>query len=228
MRILALTLFLTLVSPAMAAKKGTAKKADPLKEVEAVLASYRKAPAIKAKVKKTVIQETMGTEVKSEGEFFFSKGKLRLDFTEPEKTTLVYDGKYVWFESRLDDTNVQVTRMKTNDLKRSRSVLTALFEKKDILRGFKLLKTEGDKARKVYTFEPKAKKDQDEVKTLEIVIVSKGTAGKDSAKKDLDRISYQDNIENTVVFEFVDLTRGKVPAAKFSYKPPKKAEVTIL
>lgn len=218
MRILALTLLLTLVSPALAAKKKTAKKAEPLKEVEAVLASYRKASAIKAKVKKTVIQETMGTEVKSEGEFFFSKGKLRLDFTEPEKTTLVYDGKYVWFESRLDDQNVQVTKMKTNDLKRSRSVLTALFEKKDILRGFKLLKSEGDQERKTYTFEPKAKKDQDEVKTLEIVI----------AKKNLEKISYKDNIENTVVFEFVDLTRGKVPAAKFSYKPPKKAEVTVL
>jgi outer membrane lipoprotein-sorting protein len=216
MRILALTLLLTLVSPAMAAKKKAAKKADPLKEVEAVLASYRKASAIKAKVKKTVTQETMGTEMKSEGEFFFSKGKLRLDFTE--KTTLVYDGKFVWFESRLDDENVQVTKMKTNDLKRSRSVLTALFEKKDILRGFKLLKAEGDSERKTFTFEPKAKKDQDEVKSLEIVI----------AKKDLEKIAYKDNIENTVVFEFLDLTRGKVPATKFSYKPPKKAEVTVL
>ncbi len=216
MRILSFLFLLTLVSPADAAK--AKKKADPVKEVEAVLAQYRKAPAIKAKVKKTVTQETMGTETKSDGEFFFSKGKLRLEFSEPEKTTLVYDGKFVWFETRLDDENVQVTKMKKNDLMRSRSVLTALFEKKDILRGFKLIKSEGDADRRVLTFEPKAKKDKDEVRSLEIVI----------AKKELEKIAYKDNIENTVAFEFMELTRGKVPKTKFSYKPPKKAEVTVL
>lgn len=183
-----------------------------------MLAAYRKAPAVKAKVKKTVTQETMGTEMKSDGDFYFSKGKLRLDFTEPEHTTLVYDGKFVWFETRLDEETVQVMKMKTNDLKRSRSVLTALFEKKDILRGFKLLKSEGDGERKTFTFEPKSKKDKDEVRLLEIVI----------AKKELAKVLYKDNIENTVAFEFSELTRGKVPATKFSYKPPKKAEVTVL
>lgn len=216
MRTLVLTLLFLAFAPHAEAK--AKKKADPLKEVESVLAQYRKAAAVKAKVKKTVTQETMGTEMKSEGEFFFSKGKLRLDFTEPEHTTLVYDGKYVWFETRLDDENVQVMKMKTNDLKKSRSVLTALFEKKDILRGFKLLKSEGDETRKTYSFEPKSKKDQTEVKFLEIVI----------AKKELEKILYKDNIENTVAFEFTNLTRGKVPATKFSYKPPKKAEVTVL
>src|SRR4051794_6353149 len=81
-----------------AAVKSEAAK-NPAKEVDGVLASYRAAKAIKAKVKKTVVQEVMGTSMKSEGSFFFSKGKLRLEMREPERTTLVYDGKHVWFES---------------------------------------------------------------------------------------------------------------------------------
>ena len=121
--------FIFAVSAAPAFAKATAAKKKPVlaaKDVESVLAAYRKAPAIQAKVKKTVVQETMGTENTSTGEFFFSKGKLRLDFTEPDKTSLVYDGKFVWLESRLDDQNIQVTKMRTNELKRSKSVLTAL------------------------------------------------------------------------------------------------------
>ena len=191
---------------------------DSAKEIESVMAKYRKAPAVKAKVKKTVVQETMGMETKSEGTFYFSKGKLRLEFSEPEKTTLVYDGKFVWLETQLDEKTVQVTKMHSNELKRSKSVLTALFEKKNILRAFKLLHAKGDKTAKTYTFEPKKDKDKNEVLKLEIAL----------AKKDLQKISYKDQLENTVTFEFSELTRDKVPASKFSYKPPKNAEVTVI
>jgi outer membrane lipoprotein-sorting protein len=186
------------------------------KDVDTVLAKYRKAQAIQAKVRKTVVQETMGMETTSTGDFYFSKGKLRLDFTEPEKTSLVYDGKFVWLESRLDDQNIQVTKMRTNELKRSKSVLTALFEKKDILRNFKLVKSASTEGKKSYFFEPKKKKADDEIQLLQIVIKN----------KELERISYKDQLENTVSFDFTELKKGKVPAAKFSYKVPKNAQVT--
>lgn len=186
------------------------------KDVDTVLAKYRKAQAIQAKVKKTVVQETMGTENTSTGDFYFSKGKLRLDFTEPEKTSLVYDGKFVWLESRLDDQNIQVTKMRTNELKKSKSVLTALFEKKDILRNFKLVKSATTDGAKNFFFEPKKKKADDEIQMLQIVLKN----------KELERISYKDQLENTVSFDFTELKKGKVPATKFSYKIPKNAQVT--
>lgn len=204
-------------SPAFA-KAPAKKKAAVLsaKDVDGVLSKYRKAPAIQAKVKKTVVQETMGMENTSTGDFYFSKGKLRLDFTFPEKTTLVYDGKFVWLESRLDDSNIQVTKMRTNELKRSRSVLTALFEKNDVLRNFKLVKSAENAGSKNYFFEPKKKKGGDEIQLLQIVL-------KD---KELERVSYKDQLENTVSFDFTELTKGKVPLTKFSYKIPKNAQVT--
>ncbi len=193
-----------------------AKKVSPEKEVDAVLSKYRKAPAISAKVKKTVVQEMTGVDNKSSGNFYYSKGKLRLDFTEPEKTTLVYDGKYVWLESRLDEKKVQVTKMRTNELKKSKSVITALFDQKDVLRSFKLVKTATENGAKVYTFEPKDKKSRGEVTMLEVALKA----------KDIQRITYTDEVENKVSFIFSDLTKGDVPAARFSYKPPKNAEVT--
>ncbi len=193
-----------------------AKKADPMSEVDRVLAGYRKARAITADVMKTVSQETMDLQKKSEGKFFFSKGKLRLDFTQPDKTSLIYDGKTVWLETQLDEKTVQVTKIRRNELARSSSVVSALFENKNILRTFKLEKSSSTKGRRTYVFVPKKKKSDDEIQFLEVVL----------NKKELERIKYKDQIGNTVVFDFKNLTRGKVPATKFSYTPPKNAEVT--
>lgn len=216
MRIItALTFLFIFCGPAFA--KAKAKVAAPAaKDVEAILSKYRKASAISSKVKKTVVQEFTGINSESTGNFYYSKGKLRLDFTEPEKTTLVYDGKYVWLESRLDDKKVQVTKMRTNELKKSKSVLTALFDKKDVLRNFKLVKSQNEKGVKIFTFVPKDKKSGGEVTMLEVAL----------KEKDIERITYVDEVENKVSFIFSELTRGDVPAAKFSYKPPKNAEVT--
>jgi len=217
-----LTLFMvsTVVVPSFAktnqTKKAPTKSAG--QEISTVLNSYRAAKAMQAKVKKTVTQEALGTEVKSEGQFYFSKGKLRMEISEPERSVLVYDGKNVWFETPLDETRAHVTRMRVNELKRSDSLLTALFERKDILDTFKLLNTKANSGAKTYSFAPKNKK-KSEVQSLEITI----------KQKDIERISYRDQVENRVTLEFVDLNKkGKVSQDKFAYKPPKNAEVNEL
>lgn len=191
-----------------------AKETGPAAEVDVVLAKYRKAKAIKAKVKKTVVQEVMGSESESHGNFYFSKGKLRLDILEPEKTTLVYDGKFVWLESRMDKL-VAVTKIATDGLKKSDSLLAALFEKKEILKTFKLISKKAEGESKVYAFEPKDKA-KTEVQYLELSL--KGS--------DLGRVTYRDQVENKVSFEFEKLIRASVAASKFKYKPPQGAQVT--
>ncbi len=201
--------------PAAAAK---AEAKDAGKQVSNALASYRSAKSIQANVKKTVTQEALGTEVKSEGIFYFSKGKLRMEIKDPERSTLVYDGRNVWFETPLDEKRVHVTRMRVNELKRSDSLLTALFEKRDILKSFKFLKVNSKSGQKNYVFEPRDKK-KSEVQRLEIALRA----------KEIERISYQDQVENRVTLEFSNVDRrGKVSQNKFAYKPPAKAEVTEL
>lgn len=207
---LVLSLFIVAVGISVSAKEAI----GPAAEVDMVLAKYRKAKAIRARVKKTVIQEVMGSESQSHGNFYFSKGKLRLDIIEPEKTTLVYDGKFVWLESRMD-TLVSVTKIAADGLKKSDSLLAALFEKKGILNTFKLLSKKIDGSAKVYVFEPKDKSNT-EVQYLELSL--KGT--------DLGRVTYRDQVENKISFEFEKLIRASVAASKFKYKPPQGAQVT--
>jgi outer membrane lipoprotein-sorting protein len=207
-----MALFLILALPSLALAGG-----PPAKDVSAVLASYRQAKALHASVKKTVEQETMGTSMKSQGEFYFSKGKMRLEMREPERTTLVYDGKIIWFESRADEEHIVVTKMKAMELRRSDSLLATLFDRKDVLQKFNLKSSTRDGSLKEFNFEPKDKKKSD-IQSLEISL--KG--------KDIQRISYKDQIDNRVTLEFSDLTKGKVPADKFAYKAPKHAEIQEL
>lgn len=189
----------------------------PAAEVDSVLSKYRRAPAIQANVKKTVVQEVMGTSNESEGKFYFSKGKLRLDIEKPEKSVLIYDGKNIWLESHLDESTVEVSRIRSGEMKKTDSLMAALFDRKDVLNNFKHLKTTDAEGQKTYAFEPK-NKDKTEVRYLEVALKN----------KDIRRITYKDNMENQVSFEFSDLSRGKVPADKFTYKPPKGANVTEL
>lgn len=188
---------------------------DPSKELNTVLTEYRQASALKAKVKKTVTQEALGTEMKSEGDFYFSKGRMRMEIREPERSTLVYDGKNVWFETPMEDERVHVTKMRANELKRSDSLLTALFDRKDLLKNFKLKSAKAVDGKKTFAFEPKDKK-KSEVQMLEVTLKDKS----------IQRISYKDQMENRVTLEFSDVKKGSVPADKFAYKVPKKAELT--
>ncbi|MGE0527310.1 MAG: outer membrane lipoprotein carrier protein LolA [Bdellovibrionales bacterium] len=191
---------------------------DPAKaEVDLVLARYRKAKAIRAKVKKKVVQQIMGTESESRGEFFFSKGKLRLDINHPESSVLVYDGKNIWMESRLDESSIEVTKIPSSNLRKADSLLAALFERKDVLKNFKTLENKKADDLKIYSFEPIDTRTT-EVRFLEIAI----------SGKEIERITYKDSRENLVSFEFADLTRGSVPSSKFSYSPPKNASVTVM
>ena len=198
------------MSPALALAK------SPAKEVDIVLAGYRSAKAIQAKVKKTVAQETLETKMESQGKFYFSKGKMRLEMMEPEHTTVVYDGKTIWFEQRVDDDHILVTKMRAVELRKSDSILAALFDKKDILKTFDFKNALSEDNGKTFTFAAKDKKNSD-VQLLDISIKN----------KDISRISYKDRIDNRVTLEFSDLTKGAVAPDKFIYKPPKNAEITV-
>jgi outer membrane lipoprotein-sorting protein len=209
-------------SPGWAAKKKAAKSAPKgsAAEVNRVLADYRSAQAIKAKIKKTVVQEAMGSETKGEGDFYFSKGKLRMDMISPEKSVLVYDGKIVWFESRIESLDgkgetIQVTKMKTGKLKKTDSLMATLFEEKDITKTFKFIGTKDEKGVRLYDFKP-IDKNKTEVQYLQIGL-------KD---KNVERVVYEDQVENKVSVVFSDLVKGKVPPEKFHYVPPKNAEIT--
>lgn len=197
-----------------------AKEAPPAfstKEVERVLESLRKADSVEAKIEKTVEQELLGPTKTSRGTFYFSKGKLRLEITEPDQSTLVYDGKIVWVEDHFDEDTVNVSKIKSAQLKRTDSLLAALFDgKRNVLKSFKAVKVKDSADGKVFIFKPKDKKTTD-VTRLELTVKDRKLAG----------VSYKDSMENTVTLKFTDFKEGSVPKSKFSYQPPKGATISV-
>ena len=198
-------------------------KAGPQLEVEKTLASYRESRNFKAQVKKTITQEILGGDPSvSEGEFYFSKGRLRLEISKPEPTILVFDGKHIWFESRIGegkDQKIVVSKMKAQQIKKSDSLLAVLFDKKDILKSFNLKSTKSLDKGKQFVFTPKDTK-KSEVQLLQLVLIPKS--------KEILSISYTDSVENKVDLEFSNTQKTEVPKNKFSYTPPKGADVTEL
>lgn len=197
-----------------------AKDATPAvstKEVEQVLESLRKADSVEAGIEKTVEPAWGGEKKTSTGKFYFSKGKLRLEITEPDQSLIVYDGKTVWAEDRLDENTINVSKIQSAQLKKTDSLLAALFDgKKNVLKSFKAVKSENSDSGKVFIFKPKDKKTTD-VTRLEITV-------KDHV---LVAVSYQDGLENTVTLKFKDFKEGSIPDNKFSYKPPKGASISV-
>jgi outer membrane lipoprotein-sorting protein len=48
----------------------------------------------------------------------------------------------------------------------------------------------------------------------------------DLDNRDIEKISYKDQIENSVTLKFSHISRAALPVEKFAYKPPKNSEVT--
>ncbi|MGE4130636.1 MAG: outer membrane lipoprotein carrier protein LolA [Bdellovibrionales bacterium] len=208
------TLILSVFFVSFSARAGGAGRPSA-DEANQVLAKYRKSEAFQARVKKTVRNEILGSESISTGDFYFSKGKLRMELTEPENVTLVYDGKTIWVETRLDESTIEVTKIRSKELKKNDSILAVLFDKKDILKSFNMIDSKMSDHTKSFSFEPK-KGSKTELKFL-------GLATKD---KELQKIEYKDDRENHVSLEFEDVKRGKIVASKFRYMPPAGASIT--
>lgn len=220
-RVKYLFVFLPLIMPSLNSEAKA--KLSPRVEVEKTLASYRQSRTFKAQVKKIITQELIGGEpTTSEGDFYFSKGRLRLEINKPEPTILVFDGKYIWFESRIGEgaeQKIVVSKMKSQQIKKSDSLLAVLFDNKEILKTFKLNEVKNLEVGKQFIFSPKDSK-KSEVQRLELVLAPKA--------KEILSVTYTDTLDNKVEIHFSNTEKANVAKEKFSYKPPKGADVTEL
>ncbi len=198
-----------------ASDAGSKAKASSASAVQAVLAELRDAEGVRAEISKVVEQKVLERTVKSEGLFYFSKGRMRLEIREPEKSLLVFDGQYIWLESEFDEDTKQVTKIYAGNLKRSDSLMASLFERKDVLKNFEFVKKTSSSGEDRYEFIPKNPKKM-EVKTLVIGV-------KNSR---LSRVAYTDQIDNEVSYAFESISKRKLYTGLFLYKPPKNALVS--
>lgn len=196
------------------------KDATSLSAVENVISRLQTGDGFHSKLVKKVHSGQLGSNSESKGEIYFSKGKMRMEFTQPEKTLLVFDGELAWQEQEFDDGDSKkaiVTKMKASNIKRDSAMLAALLGDKNVLKNFSVSKAEKKEDMVHFELQPKNKKISD------VTMLKMNIKG-----RTLRAFSYVDSLENEVSFTFDDLKEEKVSKSKFHYQPPKGAEVTDL
>jgi len=186
-----------------------------LQKVDQVFKRLRTGKGFHARlIKKTHVSQ-LDKDSESQGEIDFSKGKMRLELTKPEKLLLVFNGKVAWQEEEYDDGEKKtplVTRMKAQNIKKGSAILATLLGNAQVLKTFELVKQDGDH------FELKPLNKKSDVKMLKV----------DLDGDVLKSVGYVDSLENEVTFKFEHFREDKISADKFSYKPPNGAEVNDL
>lgn len=189
------------------------------KDLKSTLARYQKS-SVKASIEKVVKMVVLEKTEKSEGDLYFSKGKFRLEMKDPSSTVIVQDGKTLWIASKLVDFGGtwQVSKTNSRSLKKSQALMGLLFDEKGVWKDFETADETTGKDGTTWTLMPK-KTANTEISKLLVRVNPKD--------KTILEVRYWDNLENETSYIFQTQKFGaKIAASKFTYKPPKGAEVT--
>lgn len=196
------------------AQKSEAK--TPTSEVEALIWRYKLEAPVKVKIRKRIQSPYLTKEKVSSGELKLGKNIFRLDLEKPDNSTMVLDGKNIWVEQRLDADmggEIQVSKFSMNETRRANAIFAVLFDNSQLEEGFKLVSVNSDdKKGKTFVYEPK--KQAVDYKQLSISISPE--------KKQLVSFSYEDELENKVIYDFGKTTfKAKLKKWQLEYTPPR-------
>jgi|GEM_PF-3115052 len=193
-------------------------------ETEPLLKSferYRESEEVDFKIKKNIFQSALGKESSFEGNFSISKGKFHLETEFPDRTTLIYDGTYLWSVEYQGDsaaTPPQVSKSRVNKKGNGNFLFALLFGNKSLQSSFDLKKEESQDGLEVYSLKPR-----NEMNISDLLVFINPKDGL------IVKIIYNDDIGNRTTLHF--LTTQFLNSAKhklFKFKLPKGAQVTEL
>lgn len=220
MRIVSPFLFLSLLGQSALASKPVDLSQVLLKETTV---KYRNAGLVEIEIEKTIKTDLEPSGKKFTGKIYLAGGLFRIENQEPEKSTLVFDGAYIWNEQPPSPDfpgPIQVSQTKINTKSKSQVLFATLLTKEPVNKNFKILSSkpvETDKKLTVFEAEPLTK--ELNVKSLKIIVMN--------GKKEVSEISYQDEIGNLTQMNFLKTKFSRKKNQKlFQYKPPKGAQVT--
>lgn len=186
------------------------------------LSRYQNTSMVEGHIEKTVYTELLNKTKKQSGQIFLAKEKIKIEFTQPEKEMLLFDGTILWTVQYLPEElggTHQVSRTKIDKKNRSQILLGLLFDKSQFKKFFKLDSekiTENKKSYNLIVLNKELK-----INNLNIII------NKD--KKEISSISYYDDLQNKTEFTLSEQQFHKVLKKEtFKYIPPKNAQVTNL
>lgn len=178
--------------------------------------------SVQMEVKKKVKMNLLGKLRQTEGKLWLSKGRLRLEMKEPEKALFVVDEKFLWIVNfppkGFEEATIQVIQTKLSS-KRARSQgLIQMLTQGGFFKYFNAVSAVKNKRGFVFFLQPL--KTNLEFKRAQMSIDSKGQR--------IESFSYWDNLDNETTFHFNNVVFGKkIDLKKFSYSPPKGAEIVV-
>jgi outer membrane lipoprotein-sorting protein len=176
---------------------------------------------VELQIEKKVIQDLLGTEKTYTGKVFYSEGLFKLETSSPEKTLILYDGKWIWNVKYFDpeiSPLPQVARAKFDKKTESQIVLARLIGNKPISTSFEIVSVNKVNSDTTVVLAPKSKM---EIKELKVTIkTDSGT---------IDSVHYKDDLNNEteILIKKSFFKKEKDPQV-FKYFPPKGVQVINL
>ena len=193
------------------------------KVLASLVTKYSKFGQVDFDVQRVSLQSMLGRTKTSEGKMSLSQsGKFWWKIEKPQSTLLVFDGTFAWNEEKITEDlggGIKVAKSKHFKASPAYKVLQVLMGKGKLTELFTPLKTSRNGSTVELQLTPK-KKDWN-ISVLHIKVNEKDL--------DLKSISYFDDLENKTELNFSAPDYHKEEdKKKFSYTPPKEAEITEL
>lgn len=185
------------------------------KQLTQKLKTYRQTVGKKSRLKKSFYQAFKGTTDESEGQIFLFQKRLKIEIQKPKESQslLVVNWKSLWLETPMGDGfPVAVTRLPLQNLKRTEGIWSVLIGEGSFSSSFLVTKKEN-----AFELVPRDKGNYDLSK---VKIEFKGEV--------LTHLSYWDQLENRVSYDFLKWESTRLSLKDFVYIPPKGASVTEL
>lgn len=193
-----------------------------LKTLKETVQRYQKSSLVQMKVEKKVTSELLGSDRTYSGSIALANRRFRLETAEPDKSLVVYDGRYLWtvqYPPQGFDGKVQVARAKLDKKNQNQVLLSDLLVGNGVLTHFNFLSEKADADKLELSAKPKHNEEQ--ISDLKITL--------DKKSKEITEVNYADELGNRTVMKFTEIKMGKKAKPQiFEYKPEKGAEVTDL
>ena len=185
--------------------------------------AYQNAKTVSMDIKKSLKSQLIDSQSNSSGKVMFSKGRMRMEMSEPDKSLVVIDKKHIWVvnypSGEFKNSALQVIKAEISSKKGRSQNFLGLLTQGGVLKYFNvsgLMKVSDEE--RIFFLQPNDA--TVEFKRAQMILNPK--------TKLITGLRYWDELDNETMFEFSKVKfNQKLDEKIFIYKPPEGADVTV-
>ncbi len=195
---------------------------EDLKMVRGIDSAYQKAKTVSMNIKKSIKSQLIDSHASSSGKVLFSKGRMRMELNDPDKSLVVIDKKHIWVvnypSGEFKNSALQVLKAEISSKKGRSQNFLGLLTQGGVLKYFNvsgLMKLSDEE--KIFFLQPNDA--TVEFKRAQMVLNPK--------TKRITGLRYWDELDNETVFEFSNIKFDvKLDEKNFNFELPEGADLT--